>query len=562
MDGPGQGRHRFVLGPLLGSGTFGEVYLARMTSYHGIEQEVAVKLLNPGVDPRSQPVSRMRDEGRMLAGLNHPAILQVMDFCNLENRIGLVTEFVPGADLDACLADPQHPITPRASVQVIGTVADALHAAFESRTTDGGALGLVHRDIKPANIRVTPHGSVKLLDFGIAKSEDLHRETATQHKMAFGTPAYMAPEVLSYEVLQALPSRDVFALGCTLFEALIGERYFEGLDHKTIGRVSNREARFSEWRASRMLQLVDQDPMVVDLLSGMLSFDHEARPTAKQVAEVCFDVADGLRGDSLWAWARSHPWPKVSDNTGPWTGRTVVDTQFDFDGKGAPTERRVDPKGRVSAIGQTDDFFSGDAGPVPPVGSAPTSPPPMPMVAPSAALPKPHAPGTDAPSALPLQLFAAGALFLAGLSLVAVGFVAMKPDVILGLFGADASEPAILTPVGTPRVRRDRKAARGDTAAPAPAGGGASFAWGASPGAGAALSTVLLDSQADVTIGRPGKRDQRLTPWSPIRVEPGPIEVKARLPGGRQHEWQFDASLGPSDTMRILCDDFGCKQRR
>jgi hypothetical protein len=330
----GNARHRFRLGPLLGAGTFGEVYLARLTSLHGIEQDVAVKLLNPGLSPKSQPVSRMRDEGRMLAALNHPAILHVMDFCYLDQRIGLVTELVPGADLHACIFGDD-PIPPRAALQVIGTCADALHAAYFTRTDGGQQMSLVHRDVKPANIRITPHGTVKLLDFGIARSDDERRETETTERSAIGTPSYMAPEVQAYEVLDALPSRDVFALGATLYEALVGELYFEGLAPLDIGRLCVREARFSEWRSSRMPKLARFGPRTADLVARMLRFDHTQRPTSREVADLCLEAAEQGEGETLRAWCRRRPWPTLADRTGPWSGRELQDagvvTRIDAD---------------------------------------------------------------------------------------------------------------------------------------------------------------------------------------------------------------------------------------
>ncbi|MCA9572264.1 MAG: serine/threonine protein kinase, partial [Myxococcales bacterium] len=261
------GRQRFALKSLLGAGTFGEVYLASMTSANGIEQDVALKLLNPGLSPRSQPVSRMRDEGRMLASLKHPAILNVMDYCFLEGRIGLVTEFVPGADLHDCIEGPD-PIPPRAALEVVGHIAEALDVAFHAKDAEGNPMDLVHRDIKPANMRITTHGTAKLLDFGIAKSEDARRETATAERVAIGTPSYMSPEVQTYEVIESLPSRDVFALGCTLFEALTGELFFEGLDPKAIVRVCNREERYEDWRKARLPKLARFGPHVADLVNS------------------------------------------------------------------------------------------------------------------------------------------------------------------------------------------------------------------------------------------------------------------------------------------------------
>ncbi|MCB9681424.1 MAG: serine/threonine protein kinase [Alphaproteobacteria bacterium] len=559
-------RHRFVIGPLLGAGTFGEVYLARMTSLHGIEQDVAVKLLNPGLDPRSQPVHRMRDEGRLLGGLNHPAILHVMDFCHLDGRIGLVTEYVPGADLDACIHQAD-PIPVRAALQVIGTVADALHAAWESRTTDGGQLELVHRDIKPANIRVTPHGSVKLLDFGIAKSDEAGREAATQQRMAFGTPAYMAPEVLSYEVLDALPSRDMFALGATLFEALVGERFFEGLDHQSIGRLSNRASRFSAWRQDRLGALAGHDPQVIELVEQMLTYDHTQRPSARRVAEVCLGVADRLTGPSLWAWARQRTWPPAGSQKGEWSGRVVDDTQLTTAGLTSPTQaRRIDPERRAGLL-STDPMIE------------PPEVPPLPAVPPRARVgipadeTEPEVPHQPANPTMPVLEMPMRVNPLAVAGVFAVGVLMAVALVIagdMGLWGAEPEE-SVLRPVavGSPTPDAGRgKGKRGGqgggrdtarTAAPAGAGG-PGVAWGA---AGKESAMVVLEGDQDVTLHRTGRRPLTLVPWQYLQVDPGPVEVQARFPGRGGYEWQFEERLDRGETLRIRCDaqQFTCAAR-
>jgi serine/threonine protein kinase len=553
---PGAQRSRFAIGPLIGSGTFGEVYLARLTSMHGIEQNVAVKLLNSGVDPRSQPVSRMRDEGRLLAGLNHPAILQVMDFCYLDGRIGLVTEFVPGADLDDCIHGVD-PIGPRAALQVIGAVADALHAAWESRTIDGGRLELVHRDIKPANIRVTPHGSVKLLDFGIAKSEDLQRETATQQRVAFGTPAYMAPEVLSYEVLKALPSRDVFALGCTLYECLVRERWFEGLDHQTIGRVSNRADRFREWRTSRMLKLGDLDPQVLELLERMLEYDHKTRPSAREVAEQCIDLADGSPGPSLWSWARQRRWPPVSDSSGPWTGRSVIDTQFGFGDDPRPSK----VVGRAAAV--TDERFFGElaeadradhdaiasgAFPLPlPRGRAPAEA--REVTEPERAPRRRDASSTQILGGIPPVAIAAvalGIVLLAGALLVFTALVQLRPELIAELTGRAAAP-------------REAEAAQFGTAGDeeevvevGPTAGG--VAVDLSDGKlGLDKAHVQLDSDHDVRLLQPGRMAIRLLRDGNVAINPGEVTVQVRWDGGA-YEHVFTTSVPPGQTLTLRCD--------
>ncbi|MCB9664308.1 MAG: serine/threonine protein kinase [Alphaproteobacteria bacterium] len=534
----GWDRSRFVMGPLLGAGTFGEVYLARMTSPHGIEQQVAVKLLNADVDPRSQPVSRMRDEGRLLGGLNHPAILQVMDLCVLEARIGLVTEYVAGADLDDCVHGEQ-PIPPRAAVQVIGQVADALHAAFESRTVDGRRLGLVHRDVKPANIRVTPHGTVKLLDFGIAKSEDDFRETSTQQRMAFGTPAYMAPEILSYEVLEALPSRDVFALGCTLYEALVRERFFQGLDHREIGRLAAREGRFAEWRTRRLAEVTHHEPAVVDLLGRMLAYDHTARPSAGEVAETCLAVAEHLDGQSLWSWARQRTWPPARRSDGTWTGRTLFDLPLDESGRSVAL---VAPDGVASVLAEGGSTVQMSRALVMPSPGTEVRLPPL----------EREEPRPTFGIWLPL----AGFLGM-GTALALATMVFAYPQLLDGLLGrqdAGTGGDGGLRPVG---VAADADDTGGDPTPTQPSigAGGAAWVWGADPDDGVdEVGTLLLRTDHDVAIFREGQRPQRLPVHGYVRASPGYVEVRARFGGERSYAWMAGFRLDEGEQVELTCE--------
>src|SRR5688572_7575723 len=150
---------------LLGRGGFGEVYLARMHSPSGLEQQVAVKLLPAGLAPGSRAVVRLRDEAHVLASLRHPVVLAPHDLAELAGRVALVTEFIEGEDLASCI-DPHDPAPLPVSTQleVLEQVASALEVAWQQ-------LRLVHRDVKPQNIRIGRHGNVKLLDFGLASSD-------------------------------------------------------------------------------------------------------------------------------------------------------------------------------------------------------------------------------------------------------------------------------------------------------------------------------------------------------------------------------------------------------
>ncbi|MCB9664098.1 MAG: serine/threonine protein kinase [Alphaproteobacteria bacterium] len=320
------GRSSFDMRQRVGAGSFGEVYLATMSSAGGIRQEVAVKILAQDLDPRSQPVERLRDEGRILGSLNHPVILQVRDLVVLGGRIGLVTEYVPGADLSDVL-EHQGALPPRVALQLAGHLGDALDTAWHAVGADGERLFLVHRDLKPANVRLTPHGTVKLLDFGIAKIQSADRETSTQYTVLMGSVPYMAPEVLHMDDEGAHVARDVYALGCVLFEALTGELWFKGLKRRNLRMLTARPERYDPWKEERLAFLEGKvDPGVVELIRRMVAHPSEERPSPREVADRAFELADDSEGPSLRGWARHFPWPTEHGDVGAWTGRHVQET--------------------------------------------------------------------------------------------------------------------------------------------------------------------------------------------------------------------------------------------
>ncbi len=548
------GRTSYTLGALLGAGSFGEVYLARMRTPAGIEQDVAVKLLHPGLHPKSQPVSRMRDEGQLLAALNHPAILAVKDLCTLEGRIGLVTEYLPGADLHDAIWDEQDPIGPRALLGAVSGMADALHAAWETLTPTGHKLGLVHRDIKPANVRLTPHGAVKLLDFGIAKSEDERRETATTERMAIGSPAYMAPEVQTYEVVDALPSRDVFALGCTLYEGLAHELFFEGLDTKAIVRLCNQRERFDAHAMGRLAKVAQQDRRVLSLVTQMLRFDHTKRPTARAVADLAAELADSLPGPTLRAWCRDHTWPEAQAQRGPWSGRQVIDAG------GATSGARP----AVAATYATPDASPpGAAGPTLVVPAAGATFVQIPVGVGGAQV---HQVGTTQVVVVPAgpaptrrrRVDVEGAL--AGL----IGIVVLAGAYLL-LVAPDAFSSLMRGDVVGAWSGVSGSFSSGVSSWDAPASDGASTGdapqlaqgrqWGARPEQPPeVLAEIALDGSADVILARPGQPRLAMPADGSVLVPAGPVDVLARFSNLGVHGPQLSLHVADGDLVRIVCD--------
>ena len=316
----------FLLERCLGMGGFGEVYQARMTTAGGLSTQVAIKLLRADVDARSQAVERLRDEGRLLAWLNHPTILDVKDLVNLEGRVALVTEFVPGEDLEHCVSG-NRAMPLRAVLEVVGEVAEALDVAWSSHAPDADEpLRLVHRDIKPANIRIGRHGYVKLLDFGIARTDVMKREAHTQTNMLIGSVGYLAPERFLGD--EGLSASDVFALGCILFEAGGTGQLFADLPLIRMSAMSVDKERYDAFVDERMAELADQPEAFRQLVREMLAYDPEARPTAKETSRRCEDLAEQVGGKSLSRWAKDRRWRDHTGPAGPLDGRSITEGTF------------------------------------------------------------------------------------------------------------------------------------------------------------------------------------------------------------------------------------------
>ncbi|HHO49392.1 MAG TPA: serine/threonine protein kinase, partial [Deltaproteobacteria bacterium] len=318
-------QRQFRIHHCLGRGGYGEVYRATMMSPGGISSDVALKMLRLDVDTTGDAVGRLRDEGKLLSALRHPTILRVHDIAVLEGRIGLVTEYIEGQDLSSLVRIVALP--PRALLQVVGAVAEALDVAWCTLTPEGGRpLHLIHRDIKPSNIRLGRHGQVKLLDFGIARSVsgELTRESRTGTGSAIGSLSYMAPERFGRDPVGS--AADVYGLGCTLYEGLSGVRLFPDPVPVEMFRL----AADPKLHATHIREaLADLPPRlsagVIALLSRCLEHDPVQRPTAAEVAATCDSLADVLEGPTLKRWARERQWPEPEPVPGHFDGRTITE---------------------------------------------------------------------------------------------------------------------------------------------------------------------------------------------------------------------------------------------
>ena len=230
----------------IGSGGMGEVYRARDTK---LARDVALKVLPHRFLRDPERRSRFEREARLLASLNHPNIGSIYGFEDAGGVPAIVLELIDGPTLaDRLLSGP---VPATEATAVAKQIAAALDAAHER--------GIVHRDLKPANIKLTPNGTVKVLDFGLAKAlspdpTDVGTATTvtgegTEAGVVLGTAAYMSPEQARG---RALDKRiDIWAFGCVLFEMLTGRRAFAGdTSSDIIASVLTRDPDWSSLPAS------------------------------------------------------------------------------------------------------------------------------------------------------------------------------------------------------------------------------------------------------------------------------------------------------------------------
>ncbi len=206
---------------VVGAGGMGAVYRGVQ---EGVRRPVAVKTIKPQIEEQPDMLKRFRYEARILGRIDHPGVVRLHHFGEHEDgSLYMVLELVEGRPLSRLLAATKR-LHPEHAVAIAQQVLEALEAPH--------SLGLIHRDVKPSNIMLEgPEGSetVKLIDFGVARTWDEPEDTCAPHTNAgllVGTPGYMAPELLAAGEIG--PWSDQYAVGVLLYRMLAGQAPFRG----------------------------------------------------------------------------------------------------------------------------------------------------------------------------------------------------------------------------------------------------------------------------------------------------------------------------------------------
>ena len=288
---------RYELYDVIASGGMATVHLGRLVGPAGFGRTVAIKRLHPHLAKERDFVTMLTDEARVTGRIGHPNIVSTLDVVASQGELFLVMDYVPGLTLAALIAhaaEQSERVPPAVACAIMAGVLRGLDAAHEARDESGRPLEVVHRDVSPQNILVGTDGVARLLDFGIAKA--VGRLHTTRDGELKGKLGYMAPEQLGARPVDR--RTDIYAASVVLWEALTGERLFDGDDAATIfGNVMQKKVLAPSARRPEV-----PSPIDIAVLSGLEREPSRRFSRARDMAAAIEEGAPLARAAEIAEW--------------------------------------------------------------------------------------------------------------------------------------------------------------------------------------------------------------------------------------------------------------------
>lgn len=334
---------RYVLERKIASGGMADVYLARQVGAFGFAKSVAVKVLRHDVSGDAEHVRMFVREAMLAAEFKHPALAQVYEVGEEGGRLYIAMELVRGISLTTLmvnLAQRGRSIPIPLAVRIAREALDGLAHAHEAVNAEGAPLQLVHRDVTPHNLLVDVAGTVKVVDFGIARAET--RAGRTQGAQIKGKFGYMAPE--QWEASKDIDARaDIFGMGVVLYEMSTGSRrlfkgnnapeLYRAIVQETIPPPTLRVPEYPNTLAAVVMQALERDPArrwpdaraMRDALDRVLEV-HNWSVGADDLAQLVALALDGRSIDDCWE--------AISDEHLPGADASVTEARSAADANG------------------------------------------------------------------------------------------------------------------------------------------------------------------------------------------------------------------------------------
>ncbi len=231
---------KYILLDKIAAGGMAELYRAKITGVKGFEKLIAIKKILPHLTSEESLITSFIEEAKLAAFLQHPNIVQIYDFGNMEGKYFLAMEYLFGKDLKYVTNKSEQknkPLRLEDSLHIVARVCKGLNYAHTLKDFHGKSLNIIHRDIGPQNIFITYDGQVKIIDFGIAKAAN--QNTRTQADLIKGKVAYMSPEQAQGKQIDH--RSDIFSIGILLYELVTRKRMFVGDTYQIYAKACKAE---------------------------------------------------------------------------------------------------------------------------------------------------------------------------------------------------------------------------------------------------------------------------------------------------------------------------------